>query len=121
MDVCVNAGVTPPMSVSAGLLGFAILKGFTAVLQWRGYQVRPFTPQENTVVQTCAVAGAAIAFSAGFGSSIPGMTLLPPVHQAPQSASYHHRTVCWMANLHSLQISAHARNHVQSQPFLANC
>ena len=48
------------------------LKGFTSLMQWRGYAVRPFTPQENTVVQTCAVAGAAIAFSAGFGSSITG-------------------------------------------------
>lgn len=66
------AGIVPPLSVSAGLLGYAILKGFTLAMQWRGYTVRPFTPQENTVVQTCAVAGAAIAFSAGFGSCITG-------------------------------------------------
>ena len=63
----------PPLSVSAGLLGFAILRAFTLVMEWRGHAVRPFTPQENTVVQTCAVAGAAVAASAGFGDSIPGV------------------------------------------------
>lgn len=61
------------MSVSAGLLGFAILKAFTALMQWRGHAVRPFTPQENTVVQTCAVAGGAIALASGFGTGINAM------------------------------------------------
>ena len=65
-------GVTPALSVPAGLLGFFFIKTYTLLLQRIGIVTKPFTPQENTVIQTCAVAGAALVISGGFGYSLLG-------------------------------------------------
>lgn len=58
-----TTGVIPSLNVAAGLLGFAILKGYTSILNQFGLMKQPFTRQENTVIQTCVVASSGIAFS----------------------------------------------------------
>jgi hypothetical protein len=61
-----TTGVIPSLNVAAGLLGFAVLKGYTAILDMCGMLKQPFTRQENTVIQTCVVASSGIAFSSMF-------------------------------------------------------
>ena len=61
-----TTGVIPSLNVAAGLLGFAIIKSWTALLQKCGLLKQPFTRQENTVIQTCVVASSGIAFSSTF-------------------------------------------------------
>ncbi|KAL6970119.1 hypothetical protein U1Q18_029824 [Sarracenia purpurea var. burkii] len=58
-----TTGVIPSLNVAAGLLGFAIIKSWTALLEKCGLLKHPFTRQENTVIQTCVVASSGIAFS----------------------------------------------------------
>lgn len=69
-----TTGVIPSLNVAAGLLGFAMLKAWTAVLQKLGILEQPFTRQENTVIQTCVVASSGIAFSSGTASYLLGMS-----------------------------------------------
>ncbi|XP_050386524.1 probable metal-nicotianamine transporter YSL7 [Argentina anserina] len=71
-----TTGIIPSLNVAAGLLGFAMLKAYTAFLQKFGLLKQPFTRQENTVVQTCVVASSGIAFSSGMGSYLLGMSPL---------------------------------------------
>lgn len=61
-----TTGVIPSLNVAAGLLGFAVLKSYTALLTKFGLLKLPFTRQENTVIQTCVVASSGIAFSSIF-------------------------------------------------------
>lgn len=63
-----TTGVIPSLNVAAGLLGFAILKGYTSILDHFGLMKQPFTRQENTVIQTCVVASSGIAFSSKHSS-----------------------------------------------------
>ena len=58
-----TVGVIPSLNVAAGLLGFFFVKSWTSVLSKFGFNVAPFTRQENTVIQTCVVACYGIAFS----------------------------------------------------------
>lgn len=58
-----TTGVIPSLNVAAGLLGFAMVKSWTTLLQGCGLLRQPFTRQENTVIQTCVVASSGIAFS----------------------------------------------------------
>ncbi|GJT00504.1 probable metal-nicotianamine transporter YSL7 [Tanacetum coccineum] len=58
-----TTGIIPSLNVAAGLLGFAMLKSWTALLNKCGLLKQPFTRQENTVIQTCVVASSGIAFS----------------------------------------------------------
>ncbi|EXC45314.1 putative metal-nicotianamine transporter YSL7 [Morus notabilis] len=69
-----TTGVIPSLNVAAGLLGFAVVKGYTAVLDKAGLLKQPFTRQENTVIQTCVVASSGIAFSSGTASYLLGMS-----------------------------------------------
>ncbi|XP_038905641.1 probable metal-nicotianamine transporter YSL7 [Benincasa hispida] len=69
-----TTGVIPSLNVAAGLLGFAILKGYTSILNHFGLMKQPFTRQENTVIQTCVVASSGIAFSSGTASYLLGMS-----------------------------------------------
>ncbi|KAL6228088.1 hypothetical protein ACLB2K_002042 [Fragaria x ananassa] len=71
-----TTGIIPSLNVAAGLLGFALLKVYSALLQKFGLLKQPFTRQENTVVQTCVVASSGIAFSSGMGSYLLGMSPL---------------------------------------------
>ncbi|KAH7569790.1 hypothetical protein JRO89_XS05G0000700 [Xanthoceras sorbifolium] len=58
-----TTGVIPSLNVAAGLLGFALVKSWTTLLDNFGLLKQPFTRQENTVIQTCIVASSGIAFS----------------------------------------------------------
>jgi hypothetical protein len=49
-------GIIPTLNISAGLLGFFLLKAWTRVLGHLGVSYPPFTRQGNAVVQTCVVA-----------------------------------------------------------------
>lgn len=51
-----TTGLVPNLNVSAGLLAFVFIKSWTKLLGQAGYMSMPFTPQENTTIQTCAVA-----------------------------------------------------------------
>ncbi|CAA3023759.1 probable metal-nicotianamine transporter YSL7 [Olea europaea subsp. europaea] len=70
----ITTGVIPSLKVAAGLLGFAIVKAWTAILGKCGMLKQPFTRQENTVIQTCVVASSGIAFSSGTASYLLGMS-----------------------------------------------
>ncbi|PON60933.1 Oligopeptide transporter [Parasponia andersonii] len=69
-----TTGVIPSLNVAAGLLGFAVVKGYTTLLHRAGVLKQPFTRQENTVIQTCVVASSGIAFSSGTASYLLGMS-----------------------------------------------
>ncbi|KAK8937945.1 putative metal-nicotianamine transporter YSL6 [Platanthera guangdongensis] len=58
-----TVGVIPSLNVAAGLLGFFLVRSWTGILNKLGFQVAPFTRQENTVIQTCVVACYGLAFS----------------------------------------------------------
>ncbi|CAA7055167.1 unnamed protein product [Microthlaspi erraticum] len=66
-------GIIPSLNVAAGLLGFFFVKSWTALLSNLGFSVKPFTKQENTVIQTCVVACYGLAYSGGFGSYLIAM------------------------------------------------
>lgn len=61
MKLNLTTGLVPQLNVSAVLLAFLIIRSWTKVLQRAGYVSRPFTKQENTMIQTCAVACYSIA------------------------------------------------------------
>ncbi|CAL0314827.1 unnamed protein product [Lupinus luteus] len=69
-----STGIIPSLNVAAGLLGFAVIKAYTALLHKCGLLKQPFTRQENTVIQTCIVASSGIAFSSGTGSYLLAMS-----------------------------------------------
>ncbi|KAK3183836.1 hypothetical protein Dsin_031122 [Dipteronia sinensis] len=68
-----TVGIIPSLNVAAGLLGFFFVKSWTGFLSKLGLSVKPFTRQENTVIQTCVVACYGLAFSGGFGSYLLAM------------------------------------------------
>ncbi|CAM0945012.1 unnamed protein product [Alopecurus aequalis] len=70
LKLALTTGIIPTLNVSAALLAFLALRGWTRVLRRLGVASRPFTRQENTVVQTCAVACYTMGFGGGFGSSL---------------------------------------------------
>ncbi|KAF2290572.1 hypothetical protein GH714_014480 [Hevea brasiliensis] len=74
MKLNLTTGVIPSLNVSAGLLGFFLVKTWTKLLHRAGLLKQPFTRQENTVIQTCVVATSGIAFSGGFGSYLFAMS-----------------------------------------------
>jgi uncharacterized oligopeptide transporter (OPT) family protein len=61
MKLNLTTGMVPNFNVSAALLAFVFVQTWTKVLQKAGFVVRPFTRQENTMIQTCAVACYSIA------------------------------------------------------------
>ncbi|KAL9434665.1 hypothetical protein AB3S75_029338 [Citrus x aurantiifolia] len=74
MKLNLTTGLVPQLNVSAALLAFLIIRSWTKVLQRAGYVSRPFTKQENTMIQTCAVACYSIAVGGGFGSYLLGLS-----------------------------------------------
>ncbi|KAF8008377.1 hypothetical protein BT93_K2144 [Corymbia citriodora subsp. variegata] len=68
-----TTGLVPNLNVSAALLSFVFIRTWTKLLHKAGIVTAPFTRQENTIVQTCAVACYAIAFGGGFGSYLLGL------------------------------------------------
>ncbi|KAI3429118.1 uncharacterized protein J3R85_008528 [Psidium guajava] len=69
-----STGVIPSLNVAAGLLGFAMVKSWTSLLEGCGLLKQPFTRQETTVIQTCVVASSGIAFSSGTATYLLGMS-----------------------------------------------
>ncbi|KAL3688952.1 hypothetical protein R1sor_015261 [Riccia sorocarpa] len=69
-----TVGVIPSLNVPAGLLGFFLIKTWVTLITKAGFTSKPFTRQENTVIQTCVVSCYGIAFSGGFGSYLLGMS-----------------------------------------------
>lgn len=61
MKLNLTTGLVPTLNVSAALLAFVFLKSWTKLLHRAGVVSTPFTRQEVTVVQTCAVACYTIA------------------------------------------------------------
>ncbi|KAG6435079.1 hypothetical protein SASPL_106729 [Salvia splendens] len=68
-----TVGIIPSLNVAAGLLGFFSVKSWTSFLTRLGFSSKPFSRQENTVIQTCVVACYGLAFSGGFGSYLLSM------------------------------------------------
>ncbi|XP_074291780.1 metal-nicotianamine transporter YSL3-like [Silene latifolia] len=68
-----TTGLVPNLNVSAALLAFVFLKSWTNLVHKAGFVTTPFTRQENTIVQTCAVACYSIAYGGGFGSYLLGL------------------------------------------------
>lgn len=61
MKLNLTTGLVPTLNVSAALLAFVFLRTWTKLAGKVGFISTPFTRQENTVVQTCAVACYSIA------------------------------------------------------------
>lgn len=74
MKLNLTSGIVPSLNMSAGLLAFFLMKTWTSALERCGVFPKPFTRQENTVVQTCVISCSSIAFSGGFGTYILGMS-----------------------------------------------
>ncbi|KAG6633863.1 hypothetical protein CIPAW_12G077800 [Carya illinoinensis] len=70
MKLILTTGVVPNLNISAALLGFLFIRTWLKVLEKSGFVSKPFTRQENTMIQTCAVACYGIANGGGFGSYI---------------------------------------------------
>ncbi|CAL5056848.1 unnamed protein product [Urochloa decumbens] len=68
-----STGNIPTLNVSVALVAFLVLRGWTRALERLGIAHRPFTRQENCVIETCAVACYTISFGGGFGSTLLGM------------------------------------------------
>ncbi|XP_010267463.1 PREDICTED: metal-nicotianamine transporter YSL3-like [Nelumbo nucifera] len=73
MKLNLTTGLVPNLNVSAALLAFVFIRSWTTLLQKAGIVSSPFTRQENTVIQTCAVACYSIAVGGGFGSYLLGL------------------------------------------------
>ena len=56
MKLNLTTGLVPNLNVSAALLAFIFVRTWTKTLQKAGFVTKPFTRQENTMIQTCAVA-----------------------------------------------------------------
>ena len=65
MNLVFTSGIIPSLNISAGLLGFFLLKAWMRLLGHLGVTYPPFTRQENAVVQTCVVACASMTHSGG--------------------------------------------------------
>ncbi|KAM0904575.1 hypothetical protein ACQ4PT_017933 [Festuca glaucescens] len=68
-----TVGIIPSLNVAAGLLGYFLARTWKAALARFGIVSKPFTRQENTVIQTCVVACYGLAFGGGFGSYMLAM------------------------------------------------
>ncbi|BBH03524.1 YELLOW STRIPE like 1, partial [Prunus dulcis] len=73
MKLNLTTGIVPNLNVSAALLAFVFIRTWTNLLQKAGFESRPFTRQENTMIQTCAVACYSIAVGGGFASYLLGL------------------------------------------------
>ncbi|KAK6155529.1 hypothetical protein DH2020_009777 [Rehmannia glutinosa] len=73
MKLNLTTGLVPNLNVSAALLAFVFIRTWTKLLEKTNFTTTPFTRQENTVIQTCAVACYSISVAAGFGSFLLGL------------------------------------------------
>lgn len=61
MKLNLTTGLVPNLNVSAALLAFVFIRTWCKLLNKAGVVTTPFTRQENTIIQTCAVACYSIA------------------------------------------------------------
>lgn len=61
MKLSLTTGVVPHLNVSAALIAFVFIRSWTKMLEKAGFVSKPFSRQENTMIQTCAVACYSIA------------------------------------------------------------
>ncbi|XP_075513326.1 metal-nicotianamine transporter YSL3-like isoform X2 [Primulina tabacum] len=73
MKLNLTTGLVPNLNVSAAFLAFVFVRTWTKLLQKANVGADPFTKQENTIIQTCAVACYSIAVGGGFGSYLLGL------------------------------------------------
>lgn len=73
MRFSLTTGIGINLNVSAGLTAFVAIRSWTKLMEKLGVSVAPFTRQENTMIQTCAVACYSIAQGGGFGSYLLGL------------------------------------------------
>lgn len=66
MKLNLTTGMVPNLNVSAALLAFVFMRTWIKVLEKAGFVSKPFTRQENTMIQTCAVACYSIAVGGNF-------------------------------------------------------
>ncbi|KAL2902933.1 Metal-nicotianamine transporter YSL1 [Bienertia sinuspersici] len=101
MKLNLTTGLSPNLNVSAALLAFVVVRTWNTLLRKTGFSPLPFTKQENTMIQTCAVACYSIAIGGGFGSYLLGLNKktyeLAGVNTEGNSpASYKELKVGWM-------------------------
>lgn len=68
MKLNLSIGMVPNLNVSAALLAFVFIRTWTKVLEKSNFTTVPFTRQENTVIQTSAVACYSLSYG-GWGNS----------------------------------------------------
>ncbi|KAL8534629.1 hypothetical protein ACS0TY_010597 [Phlomoides rotata] len=73
MKLNLTTGLVPNLNVSAALLAFVFITTWTKLLRMANFTTTPFTRQENTIIQTCAVACYSISVGGGFGSYLLGL------------------------------------------------
>lgn len=73
MKLNLTTGLIPNLNVSAALVAFVFIQTWTKLLHMANFASAPFTRQENTVIQTCAVACYSIGIGGGFGSFLLGL------------------------------------------------
>lgn len=73
MKLNLTTGIVPHLNVSAALLAFVFIRTWTKLLRKAGFVSIPFSRQENTMIQTCAVACYSIAVGGGFASYLLGL------------------------------------------------
>ncbi|RSH95296.1 hypothetical protein EHS25_000383 [Saitozyma podzolica] len=69
-----QTGWVSMMSLQSALLGFAIFKAIPRVLP--RLKIKPFTPQENVILQTVAVATGTMPLAAGLVGIIPALEMM---------------------------------------------
>ncbi|KAI3944030.1 hypothetical protein MKW98_015182 [Papaver atlanticum] len=99
--ISLTTGLTPTLNVSAALLSYIFIKGWTKLLGKFGFNYAPFTKQENTVIQTCAVACYSVSIAGGFGSFLLGLNkktydLAGPATPGNTPGSYKEPGIGWM-------------------------
>ncbi|BAT89099.1 hypothetical protein LR48_Vigan09g057600 [Vigna angularis] len=73
MKLNLSAGIVPNFNISAALLAYLFIRCWNKVLHKAGFVSKPFTRQENTIIQTCAVSCYSIAIHGGFASYLLGL------------------------------------------------
>ncbi|KAI5657588.1 hypothetical protein M9H77_26381 [Catharanthus roseus] len=73
MKLNLTTGLVPNLNVSAALLAYVLIQTWTKLLHKANFVSAPFTRQENTIIQTAAVACYSIAVGGGFGSYLLGL------------------------------------------------
>ncbi|KAK9716712.1 hypothetical protein RND81_06G252300 [Saponaria officinalis] len=101
MKLNLTTGLSPNLNVSAALLAFVFIRTWSKLVQKAGFRPLPFTKQENTMIQTCAVACYSIAIGGGFGSYLLGLNkktyeLAGVNTEGNTAASYRELRVGWM-------------------------